>query len=648
MGYHIDLHRSGSDGLHNMTQALALRAAKPGETPTRTLWADRYGGTGFGQLGWRRPCRLPRPRNDADIKSADAINIKGVGRTSLVSKLVSFDHAHGGAGTNEALRERVFGAVNENLFTHGSTQVLGIFATDDMTVWPDGQKERRVLIMRTGRQLRPAHLMQGYDGAAPGALGIFLRGAEDSGDLVTAKEKPDVAATMRNLIEKHALTIAEQYRWRMLHGASSTSNTELDGSELDLGTETSQPRTAPIKVLEHTAAYGDEHNDRADELARAYNAMCKALPPAERKRVNATPIDFRAQMSRAYDAALQRELVSSVGLSHKAADALLVLPESGAKEFANTVRQLSEMSNAVPLNVDKAVVEDGAVVDVFNLLRNLPDTFSHAAPELRTRVRATLDLFALRSRSAGERTGEQNGASAVKLAGQFVDQYTAMMHFAQKESRQSPQTFAHGVSARATFENAPIDQLYRSRLNQQLIAWIDDYEKTGDAEALDRKSRRLIASSLRNVDKLLTQGSEGPLPDGSKDSAKAQRRRHRVRSEKRQQQTQRRYNLEVTATPNGDGRFKLALPGDPIPLSREQNRGAVSMARPNAWQNVDDAKAQVRRKPASGMTISFDTPLHAGDVGRAEGTFHCTHDGDFWLKDGGENFSGYVFAVPNE
>ena len=324
----------------------------------------------------------------------------------------------------------------------------------------------------------------------------------------------------------------------------------------------------------------------------------------------------------------------------------VLAPESGAgRNSANTVRQLSEMSNAVPLNVDKAVVEDGAVVDVFNLLRYLPDTFFRTPrPSRDALVRATLDL--LRPQPLGSASEQASKTAQVqKLAGQFVDQYTAMMHFAQKESRQSPQTFAHGVSARATFENAPIDQLYRSRLNQQLIAWIDDYEKTGDAEALDRKSRRLIASSLRNVDKLLTQGSEGPLPDGSKDSEKRNVAgiEFAVRNGSNKSKT---LHLEVTATPNGDGRFKLALPGDPI-LSREQIAALSYHGTVNAWQNVDDAKAQVRESP-SGMTISFDTPLHAGDVGRAEGTFHCTHDGDFWLKDGGENFSGYVFAVPNE
>ena len=37
-----------------------------------------------------------------------------------------------------------------------------------------------------------------------------------------------------------------------------------------------------------------------------------------------------------------------------------------------------------------------------------------------------------------------------------------------------------------------------------------------------------------------------------------------------------------------------------------------------------------------------------GDTGHLEGLFHCTARGNFWLRDDAGNFSGYVFAIPDE
>ena len=67
----------------------------------------------------------------------------------------------------------------------------------------------------------------------------------------------------------------------MLHGASSTSNTGARWQwKLDLGTETSfVPRTAPIKVPEHTAAYGDEHNDRAGRARASLQCDVQSAAP---------------------------------------------------------------------------------------------------------------------------------------------------------------------------------------------------------------------------------------------------------------------------------------------------------------------------------------------------------------------------------
>ena len=270
-----------------LLSALAFRVLAPGEDPagreTLTLFADRYKGTGMAKNeGSGRAAFLPT-RN---------LHIKGVGQTPLVkSEGNDFTHSHGGAPMREGFLEAIWGQVGDNLFTHGSTQVVAVIDAGDSTVWADGTHEKRALIIRAGRQLRPAHLMTSLFGAGTFGVDAFLRGVKDSGDLVSKNGVPDLAATMKKVIARHALTSAEQYRYRVLHGAISTSNLELDGSQLDLGTQTAQPRTAPIRVLAHGSKFGAEHEARASELQFVYDALRNTLPAREKKRLNAAGLD---------------------------------------------------------------------------------------------------------------------------------------------------------------------------------------------------------------------------------------------------------------------------------------------------------------------------------------------------------------------
>ena len=109
------------------------------------------------------------------------------------------------------------------------------------------------LIVRAGDQIRPAHFLD--DGMTRGEMTkMFIESTRVTGDLVESKSRngprPDIQKTFENIVKKHANTVAEQLRFRILHGAPSPSNMELDGSQLDLATMQSQPRTAPISSIE--------------------------------------------------------------------------------------------------------------------------------------------------------------------------------------------------------------------------------------------------------------------------------------------------------------------------------------------------------------------------------------------------------------
>jgi hypothetical protein len=139
---------------------LAFRALKPGEEagerPVQTLFADRYGGSGIGDNGGAgRAAFLPWGN----------LNIKGVGLTPLaVVDPEDFQHSHGGAPMREGLIEAVWGEVGSNLFSQGSTRILAVIDVHDRTLWPDGSSEKRALIVRATDQLRPAHLLAGFEG----------------------------------------------------------------------------------------------------------------------------------------------------------------------------------------------------------------------------------------------------------------------------------------------------------------------------------------------------------------------------------------------------------------------------------------------------------------------------------------------------
>ena len=155
-GFHVPASNKLTPELEKeLLAALSFRILKegesPGDKPTMKVFADRYGGTGIGGNGGSGRAAFFDTRN---------LHVKGIGLTPLAKvDKDDFQHSHGGAPMREGFLEAIWGEVNDNLFTAGSTQVLAVIDTGDYTQWEDGTKEKRALIIRAGRQLRPGHLM---------------------------------------------------------------------------------------------------------------------------------------------------------------------------------------------------------------------------------------------------------------------------------------------------------------------------------------------------------------------------------------------------------------------------------------------------------------------------------------------------------
>ena len=178
------------------------------------------------------------------------------------------------------MSEALFGEVNENLFTTGSSRVVAIIDQGLHVTAPKGQRIPIALAVRAGAQLRPAHLMSRH---TPGRalLEKFVRMTRATGQLVTRRDQrtgaelPDVRATMLRVIDDHARIAAESFRWRTIHGALTSSNMEMSGAMLDLPTQSSQPRTAPIRTL-------DSHRVRFwRRTPRARRAIGSGLPKTD-------------------------------------------------------------------------------------------------------------------------------------------------------------------------------------------------------------------------------------------------------------------------------------------------------------------------------------------------------------------------------
>lgn len=632
-----------------LVEALSWNVKKVGEDvagrATLPGYADRYGGFGIGHNeGAGRAAFLPTLN----------ANIKGVGATPLVSQKTSYDHRHGGAPMTEGFLEAIWGEVNSNLFARGSTRILAVIDTDDRTTWTDGGSERRALIVRLGDQVRPAHLL---DPKAPrdqlrpilerslALTGTLVQRADDSGQVVA-----DLTASMRGLVHAHARTAAEQFRWRVTHGALSPSNMELDGTQLDLGTIQSQPRTAPIRTLGHisdpTWTFGAEHQARAKQLQVFFDTVLSSMSGVDRARFapGARDLKIGAEMDRAYQRELEVQLLSATGLKEELATRLRTKQPKLVTALTASLVEMAGLRNEGNVLADKEVVRDVAVLDVFHLLRVLPERW-FAPDAARPTVPEVMELLRPIVRG-GPHVEKETRAKAERLVRDFIPLYAQLMSQAEQHLGglyADVPSLRRSITARAAFENEPIDRLYRADLDATLRGAISSYEASGDRGVFKEVVDKTISASLRDVDGLLAQGGVRKIPGG----IDLERRTidgidHAVRA---LDDGKRRLMVDVPL-PAGGGYTLTTLPGAPT-LSEAQAQALRYRFTTDGWTTAQEAPARLTTDEDGRRVLRFEIPMLPSEVGRLEGVFHASAGGEAWLKDGASNFRGYTFAVPD-
>ncbi len=651
LGFDVPPSRCMTKQFHQqLVDALSYSVLPVGENArgrqTITLYADRYGGDGLGgTLGAGRAGFLPYGN----------LYLKGVGLTPLfkLSNMADFPHNHGGVQMNDTLGEAVFGEVNQHLLTRGSTRILAVIDQGEVIVYPNGFTVPIALVVRGGMQLRPGHLLSRQVRRSCSLLEIFKRMTLETGQLVmrsdavlTHGEIPDIKATMLRIIDDHAQAVAELYRWRMIHGAVTSSNMEMSGAMLDLTSQTSQPRTAPVYFLrEDVSFFGQEHIDHATQLHAAYRALVSSIPKEQRLLLNARSFNPVAEMQKAYRQHLQVQLLCAAGLKREVAERLRKEYANLIHRFTEIVMQMCALRNPGNVEMARGTVEKVSVLDVFTLLRVFPEKyFADAAANHTKFIRA-----ALKPIFKGNRFHIRKKRSVVTaLIKEFTHAYRELMETCEsfaKEFYGDACRMRVSITARAAFENEPL-KLYRTELYSEFDDAIQTFKSTRDTESFRKTIGQRISASLRKVDALLMQGKSRPMDDGGfeLEMQTIDGLNYSIQAWDDREQTR---HLQVSVPVKRVGKYYLtALAGQPH-LTRRQIASLRYRFTTDGWINSRMVSVRLLRDALGRFVLVCDAIENLPPVGRLEGAFSLCDERSGFLKDGEVNFSGYAFAVPD-
>ncbi len=631
--------------------ALSFRAVEPKDDisgqETVTMYADRYGGDGVNPgLGAGRAGFLPYGN----------LYVKGVGFTPLFkhNDPNDFVHSHGGVHLEDCLTEAVFGEVNHNLFTQGSIRILAIIDQGKHVTEPSGRLRHIALAVRAGSQLRPGHLLGKPGRPSRSLLDKFVSITGASHQLVTCVDKltgdeiPDVAATMLVVIDDHARTGAEGFRWRMIHGAISSSNMEMSGAMLDLPTQSSQPRTAPVWTLDYAdSVFGAEHKERGFQLVPVYRKLLRSASPEVRKRFNMNWLNIPSEMDRAYGEHLNVKLLSATGLKTEVAQRVQREHAELARRFTDLIVNISRLKNPGSVSLSRAVVECVSVLDVFHLLGRFPAAYfedpdaNHAG---------TIRRY-LKPIYRGNRLHvAKKKATVAVFAREFSNLYRELMgvcmgyaseYYADLKSMQA------SIIARAAFENEPLAALYYHSLYENMNKAIADYELTGDAEIIREAIDRRISASLRSVDALLLQGTSRRLTGGriELEMQTINGINYSVSAWNDEKQTRR---LHVTVPVIRQGNYYLsAIPGLQA-FTRRKIQSLRYRFTTDGWKSFSDVQGRLMDDERNGPVIDFDDIRIFPVVGRLEGFFWLPRTGNLPPREGKPDSGGYLFTIPDK
>jgi hypothetical protein len=650
LGFDVPASNQMTPELHEqLIDALSYRVLSPGEHAGErkaiTIYADKYGGEGVAPaLGAGR----------AGFLGYGNLYAKGIGHTPLFKHddPTDFSCSHGGLLTSEAMVEAVFGEVNTNLFSKGSTQVLAIVDQGEYLEYPDRRKKSRAVAIRCGMQLRPAHLLASHRPNGRPLIEPFTNMTAETGQLSTRrngstrKEVLDIRTTMLRIIDDHALTAAEQFRWRIIHGALTSSNMELSGAMLDLITESAQPRTAPLWMLQYPeSVFGREHLERAVQLRAVYRKLRSSIPSLQRELFNAGPINFRGEMERAYKRHLQLKLLNAAGLKTELAERIRADHPILSCRFMDVLLTLMQIKNPGSLSLRGPSFEHISVLDVFRLLQKYPQRFFNGGKAGHSRyIRAALKPTVRGNQFQIAR----NRARVSVLIEEFTDIYRQLMETCATYAEEYYDDLASmraSIVSRAAFENEPMPSLYYCTLHREFSQVVEAYKASGNTDLLRDAIDSRIGVSLRSVDALLAQGTWARKDGGFElERRTIEGITYCVRAWDNKRQT-RRLHLRVQLRLH-DRRYLTGLVGRS--LTRREIQSLRFRYTTDNWLSSGEVLSRPKHDEEWGLVADFDDICVLPRIGRLEGFLYVKGPGVEVCIYRTARHGGYTFALPDK
>lgn len=223
--------------------------------------AERYGGHGIAKNAGGSRCGV-----------SGKIQVKGIGKNSLVGSRTGHQHSHGGAWTSECIREVIYTEVCKMALPHGAADIYGIIQTPTKSpaYLRDGVSELpRALLLREP-VIRPAHFMRAMYAQDQVHNGITdrLRTVESVQAAHIAfssaypeldKNAPDfIERCFYEMLKRIAEQVASAKAKKIFHGALIPSNVAIDGKYLDFGSMSIIPDYGRVILVNN---YPDSHHE---------------------------------------------------------------------------------------------------------------------------------------------------------------------------------------------------------------------------------------------------------------------------------------------------------------------------------------------------------------------------------------------------
>lgn len=609
---------------------------------TIRLFADRYGGRGLG------PCR--GSARGAFHPGGDLF-LKGIGHTPLFTNNPNdIYHSHGGLHMWHGLYIAVLKEVCVNLFSRPPARIAALIDQGDDTVYPSGEVLPRVVAVRSGNQLRPAHLLPRRRIGDRSQSATFIAMTKATGQLVIApgkrggRARPDLSATMLQVIDDHARTASEHARWRLYHGSICPSNMQIDGGLLDLAQARTNPRSPPLTPeygLGDDAIPRTDYADRAAALRSIWNVLLRSTPEREKKRLRMAEINIEAELDSAYKRHITFQLLKAAGLKDSVAIYIQQQHPLISGKFTEVIVALSSLVNSASIGKNLCYDDRCAVVDIFGLLRGFPKAFFKCHTGKLDDI--ARELLAPVFRDSAQRIDCENRLNT--YIANFLQAYRNLMLTVCNVSKgfyRSEKEMRVSIVERAAFENRPMELLFHDTRAETFKAVGASFRLLGDSDVVHRQIRSTISSSIRNISALMRSGEQFKYPSGEV-AVQVKTINGILYGVLVTQKSMRRMLLiEVSCTLDGQS-CQLELPGDPE-LKITQFHSLKYKYRfdgDTSWRWADGVVYSARH---GSLTLRF-LVRPPRPYARIEGQFQSI---GITLRDGPEPFGGYTFAVPDD